>query len=237
MIILVDWGLNSGKIREDAQDMNYNSKYAHSAVLSSWFEKYLFGAVQKYLDVREGETVLEVGCNRGSIVKRMQNIGARVYGIDINSEAIADGVAENLQVMDATELKFPNAMFDKVYSLHTIEHIPDIKKTLREMERVLKPGGRLVLTYPTEPGFLQGFFCLYHAVVVYKNPFFARKIHVHSLNPNKIQKLTGDTSLEYVESPFPVRFYPQYLTVLQKKAIRSFAEPAKESTRLSTQNA
>lgn len=214
--------------------MNYNSKkYAHSTLLSSWFEKYLFGAVQKYLDVREGETVLEAGCNRGSVVKRMQELGAKAYGIDINPEAIADGVADDLQVMDATDLKFPDAMFDKVYSLHTIEHIPDITKALKEMERVLKPGGRLVLTYPTEPGFLRGFFCLYHAVVVYKNPFLARKIHVHSLNPKKVRKLVEDINLEHIQTPFfAVPFYPQYLTVLQKKASPAFLKPKEKISRL-----
>ena len=213
--------------------MNYNSKkYAHSTILSSWFEKYLFGAVQKYLDVRKGEMVLEVGCNRGSVVKRMQELGATVYGIDINAEAITDGIADNLQVMDATDLKFPDAMFDKAYSLHTVEHIPDVKKAIEEMERVLKPSGKLVLTYPTEPEFLRGFFCLYHAVVVYKNPFFARKIHVHSLNPKKIRKLVKDTNLQYLQTPFfAVPFYPQYLTVLQKKASSAFLKPKEKISR------
>jgi len=199
--------------------MNYNSKeYANSAVLSRWFEKYLFRAVQRYLDVQKGETILEVGCNRGSVVKRMQDRGASAYGVDINPQAVADGVAENLEVMDATDLKFPDTTFDKVYSLHTIEHIPDIKKAISEMERVIKPGGRILLTYPIEPGFLRGLLCFYHAVVVYKNPLLARKIHIHSLNPKKIQKLIVDTNLEHEQSPFfAVPFYPQYLTVLQKK--------------------
>lgn len=200
--------------------MNYNSKkYAHAALLSKWFEEYLFGALQKYLDVQPRERVLEVGCNRGSVVKRMQDLGAETRGIDINGEAIQDGIVPNLQEMDATDLKFQDAMFDKVYSLHTIEHIPNVEKALSEMERVLKPGGKIVLTYPIEPGYLQGLFCLYHAVVVYKNPLVARQIHVHSLNPRKIRKLIETTDLEYVQTPFfAVPFYPQHLTVLQKKA-------------------
>lgn len=202
--------------------IDYNSyQYAHSTYLSNWFERYLFGAVQKYLDVRKGEAVLEVGCNRGAMVRRMQELGAQACGVDINQEAILDGVTRGLEVMDATDLRFSDALFDKVYSLHTIEHIPDPKKALEEMERVLKPGGRIVITYPTEPGFLRGLFCLYHAVAVYKNPLLAKKIHLHSFTPGKIRKLIDRTDLEYVQTPFfAVPFYPQYLTVLEKKKSR-----------------
>lgn len=201
------------------ESVAYNSRrYAHSTYLSHLLERNLFEAVKRHLEVHEGELVLEVGCNRGAIVKRIQEIGVRAYGVDINREAIADGVCEGLQVMNATNLEFPNAMFHKIYSLHTIEHIPDVKGTLAEMERVLKPGGKLLLTYPIEPGFLRGFSCLYHAVAVYKNPLLVKKIHVHSFNPEKIKRLIEHTTLFHTRTLlFAVPLYPhQYLTVLQK---------------------
>jgi len=198
--------------------ISYNSKYAHSTLLSTWFEWYLFQVLQRYLDAREGEKVLEVGCNRGSIVKRLQELGVDACGVDVNTGAIADRLTNNVSVMDATNLDFPDNSFDKVYSLHTIEHIPDLKKALAEMERVLKPGGRLVLTYPIEPSFMRGFWCLYHAVVVYKNPLAARDIHIHTIHPRKLRKLihTFGLNLKHIKSPFLVSFYPQYLTVFTK---------------------
>ena len=196
----------------------YNSKYAHSTLLSTRFERYLFRILQRYLRAREGERVLEVGCNRGSVVKRLQDLGVDAYGADINKDAIAEGLTRNLSCMDATNLTFPDNSFDKVYSLHTIEHIPDLKKALAEMERVLKPGGRLVLTYPIEPSFMRGFWCLYHAIVVYKNPLAAREIHVHSIHPRKLRKLVREfrLNLRHIASPFLVSLYPQYLTVFEK---------------------
>jgi 2-polyprenyl-3-methyl-5-hydroxy-6-metoxy-1,4-benzoquinol methylase len=57
------------------------------------------------------------------MVKRMQRLGTEAYGVDINEEAIADAVTGNVQVMDATQLDFPAETFDKLYSLHTIEHM------------------------------------------------------------------------------------------------------------------
>ena len=196
----------------------YNSKYAHSTLLSSWFEKYLFKILQRYLDARPGEKVLEVGCNRGSLVRRLQSLGIDAYGVDINKDAIAEGLTHNLSRMDATNLDFPDSSFDRVYSLHTIEHVPDLRKALAEMERVLKPGGRLVLTYPIEPSFMRGFWCLYHAIVVYKNPLTVREIHVHSIHPKKLRKLIREfhLNLHHVKSPFFASLYPQYLTVFEK---------------------
>ncbi|OHA64756.1 MAG: hypothetical protein A2843_02455 [Candidatus Wildermuthbacteria bacterium RIFCSPHIGHO2_01_FULL_48_27b] len=198
--------------------ISYNYQYAHSTYLSTWFERYLFQVLQRYLDAREGEKVLEIGCNRGALVKRLQGLGVDAYGVDINAEAIADRVTNNLSVMDATHLEFPDNSFDKVYSLHTIEHIPDLQKALTEMERILKPQGRLVLTYPIEPSFMRGFWCLYHAVVVYKNPLAAREIHIHSIHPKKLRELVHafGLRLKHVTSPFFGSFYPQYLTVFEK---------------------
>ena len=198
--------------------ISYNTQYAHSTLLSMWFEWYLFRILQRYLNAQKGEKVLEIGCNRGSIVKRLQDLGVDAYGVDINSGAIADGLTDNLSIMDATDLKFPDNSFDKVYSLHTIEHIPDLKRALAEMERVLKPNGRLVLTYPIEPSFMRGFWCLYHAIVVYKNPLAAREIHIHSIHPRKLRKLIHafGLNLKHITSPFFVSLYPQYLTVFTK---------------------
>jgi ubiquinone/menaquinone biosynthesis C-methylase UbiE len=200
--------------------ISYSSrKYAYSLFLSGLLEKSLFEALQRHLDVRKGEKVLEVGCNRGAMVKRIQNLGADAYGVDVNNEAIQEGVTLNLRIMNATNLEYPEATFDKVFSFHTIEHIADVTKALSEMDRVLKPGGKLLLTYPIEPGFLRGFSCVHHAITVYKNPFYARKMHIHSLDPRKIKELTKRSDLLYIKtSIFDIPLYPhQYLSVLQKK--------------------
>ncbi|MCH7604823.1 class I SAM-dependent methyltransferase [Patescibacteria group bacterium] len=194
--------------------MKYDSKkYA----LSSYFDSLLFRTIKKYLQLQKDDKVLEVGCNRGRLVEKMRDAEAQAQGVDVNPEAIRHGVSENIQVMDATDLQFPKESFHKIYSVHTIEHILNAKKALQEMERVLKPGGKIVLIYPAEPGFLRGLFALKSAILVYKNPFLAREIHIHNLNPKKIQELIRGTQLKHIESHFPIVWYPQYLTVLEKK--------------------
>ena len=196
--------------------VSYESAAYASSLLSEkgFFSKYFLNVVLRYLNPEKGDRVLEVGCSRGTIVNKLQEYGIDAYGIDINPESIKNGVAKNLSVMDATNLDFPNSSFDKVYSFHTIEHIPDLEKALREMTRVLKPGGKLLLIYPMEP--IRGLFALKSAILIYKNPLLARKIHIHKLNPKKLEKMAKELNLEVVENRLPLFYVPQYLTILRK---------------------
>lgn len=171
-----------------------------------------FSALLKYLEPQRGEKILEVGCNRGRLLKKIVDLGVEALGIDVNPYAVENrmpGVETSL--MDATNLTFPDASFDKIYSLHVIEHIPNLKKAFEEMARVLSPGGRVVLFYPAEP--IRGLFAIPSALAMWKNPL---DIHVHKLNPQKVAAMAAPLGLEHVESHFPVRFTPQYVTVLRK---------------------
>ncbi|MDO8655261.1 MAG: methyltransferase domain-containing protein [bacterium] len=171
--------------------------------------------VLKYLVPRREEKILEVGCGRGFVVRELQNVTPDVYGIDVNPNSIEHGVANNLRVMNAEHLEFDDATFDKLYSFHAIEHIPNIKKALEEMDRVLRPGGRALLVYPAEP--IRGLFSIPAATILFKNPLRTREVHLHKLNPKRIQNLLGGTKLEHKESKFSFFSSPQYFTVLQKR--------------------
>jgi ubiquinone/menaquinone biosynthesis C-methylase UbiE len=197
--------------------MKYDlDSYPQSLHVSRILNNHIFKILKKHLQLKGGEDVLEVGCNTGLLVKKVQEEGARACGIDINPSAINGAVTSNLHMMDAEDLQFPDYSFDRVYSLHTIEHVTNIQKVFKEMDRVLRPGGSIVLAYPIEPGILHGLFALKSAVFVYKNPFLARKIHLHSLNPRKIEELTNTMRLQHRESHFFDLFLPQYITVLDK---------------------
>ena len=102
----------------------------------------------------QGAAVLEVGCGQGDFARSIVSQAKSVAAIDFSAGAIA--IARQRQqasvekidyrVGDAQALEFPDASFDVVFSCECLEHVPDPQKALKEMARVLKPGGSLVLT-------------------------------------------------------------------------------------------
>lgn len=101
-----------------------------------------------------GMRVLDVGCGRGEVLLACARAGAQVAGIDYSAAAIrisrdtlADVPGAELESGDATRLPWPDAAFDAVVCGDVIEHVvpEDAGAMLREIHRVLRPGGRLVL--------------------------------------------------------------------------------------------
>jgi ubiquinone/menaquinone biosynthesis C-methylase UbiE len=170
--------------------------------------------IMRYLRPRAGERLLEVGCGRGWLTQRMQELCPATYGIDVNPKSIAHGVTGNLDVMDAVGLRFEDEQFDHVYSFHAIEHIVDAAAALREMRRVLTPAGRILLVYPAEP--IRGLYAMPGAWIGFGNPLLARKLHVHKLTPSRIRRLAAQCGLGHVESALDFLITPQFITVLEK---------------------
>ena len=192
--------------------MNYNSKAY--ALLNRGY-KHHFKEVVKHFDPRKEDRILEIGCARGAVVRAMQDIVPETFGIDANEQAICRGLARNLEVMSADKMSFENERFDKVYSFHTIEHIPKLQNVLREIERILKPGGKVLLVYPAEP--IRGLFSIAASFVMFKHPFKARQIHVHKVTPKKIRHLISGTALQHTESGFSFLKGPEFFTILRKQ--------------------
>jgi len=105
------------------------------------------------LGLRGGERVLDVGCGSGSAHPRLIEAGARVVGIDASAGMLAEAAAQaqastlpvSLARADAQAIPLADACADAVLASHMLYHVPDQRRALREMRRVLAPGGRVVL--------------------------------------------------------------------------------------------
>jgi SAM-dependent methyltransferase len=94
------------------------------------------------------QNMLDVGCGDGTLLSL---VGDRVdrFGIDIVQQApVYAGSVHFMQGDVSTGLPFSNATFDVVHSSELIEHLLDTESFLRECLRVLRPGGRLVVSTP-----------------------------------------------------------------------------------------
>ncbi len=108
-------------------------------------------------EIRGGESVLDIGCGGGvdtMIAAAMTGPTGRLVGIDMSSEML-EKARQNLSLTNlrnvifqespAEDLPFPDKDFDVVISSGVFNLIPDKRKTLREVFRVMKPGGRLMM--------------------------------------------------------------------------------------------
>jgi SAM-dependent methyltransferase len=94
--------------------------------------------------------VLDAGCGSGRTLEELEPYG-EVYGIEIDPEAAevarSRGVGE-VAVGRLEDLPWEDATFDLITCLDVIEHTPDDRVTLRELRRVCKPAGWLLVTVP-----------------------------------------------------------------------------------------
>ena len=113
-------------------------------------------AIQKYLDAEVGAAlpgserlILDIGSGAGNMAHHLAHYG-QVLGMDYNPRPLAVAQQRGLPVLrgSGSELPFADGNFDLVALLDTVEHIPDELAVLREVERVLKPGGKVIITVP-----------------------------------------------------------------------------------------
>ena len=90
-----------------------------------------------------GKTAIDIGCQEGLQSQWLEKKGYTVTSIDIEK------VYEKAQVVDVSKtLPFPDRSFDLLWCSEVIEHLKNPAKAIQEFRRVLKPGGRMILTTP-----------------------------------------------------------------------------------------
>jgi SAM-dependent methyltransferase len=120
--------------------------------------KYLFRPREVFwlenlekLNPKKGQKILEVGCGRGVTLDRLKKeFNLDTFGVDIAEEAIVDAKKEclfkhDLGVASATKLPFEDNFFDLLVTFDVLEHVEDQKKAISEMDRVLRPGGKILI--------------------------------------------------------------------------------------------
>jgi phosphatidylethanolamine/phosphatidyl-N-methylethanolamine N-methyltransferase len=104
--------------------------------------------------MRAGRDILEVGVGTGLALDHYP-ANAHVTGIDLSPDMLLKAKqraskkrlahVKNLEVMDATELSFPDASFDAVLAQYVLTLVPDPEKALAEFARVTRPGGAIIV--------------------------------------------------------------------------------------------
>ncbi len=125
---------------------------------AGWYERERHHGYHAMLDrlqvgiarpLAAGKDVLELGCGTGLILKEIEPYARRAVGLDISRGMLGQAHARGLSVLagSATDLPFKDESFDLVYSFKVLAHVQAIEQAMREVARVLRPGGRAALEF------------------------------------------------------------------------------------------
>ena len=143
----------------------------------------------------KGQRVLEFGCATGWLTNSLADLGVHVEGIDISIQAIKlshalkdyrptrPGATSNTSVYDGRLIPFANQSFDRVVCFDAFHHVSNQKDALKEIFRVLKPGGRVAMLEPAPN----------HSLAPYSQ-FEMRNFNVieNDINMKEIAEYAGD---------------------------------------------
>lgn len=135
------------------------SEYARMEAVEAnhwWFKakrRYVAQALAWFGPAAVGATVLDVGCGTGAVMEHMKSLGYEAFGVDMSPEALQYCQAKKLTVTlgTAESIAYPDASFDVVLALDVLEHVSDHQAAVKEIARILKPGGIFVATVPAHP--------------------------------------------------------------------------------------
>lgn len=132
--------------------------YGNDLGQTSWVTKEESADIPRLLALSSTSVVLEIGCGSGAYALHIaENIGCRVVGLDVNASGIQnatqlararklDGRANFQQCDVSVRLPFESDSFDAVFANDVLCHIPNRASLLKEICRVLKPGGRMLFS-------------------------------------------------------------------------------------------
>lgn len=111
--------------------------------------KIFFYFIKKY--AQPGFRVFDFGCGSGYLVGELQRLGYNAFGMDFEKEAVdygANSGVKNLTVGAGDQVGYSSESFDLVMALDVLEHLEDEKPAIKELIRILKPGGKMIITVP-----------------------------------------------------------------------------------------
>jgi 2-polyprenyl-3-methyl-5-hydroxy-6-metoxy-1,4-benzoquinol methylase len=181
-----------------------NNTYTYSENRYGLQEDFYDGLWQKYRRVAVLDMVgtigkvLDVGCYDGTYMKLFKNNGNTVFGIDASKDGIKKAKRDGLNALQQnieSKWEYKGSSFDLVYSGEVLEHLVDTDLFIKEIHRVLKPNGFLVLTTPN-------LACFSKRILLFlgKNPYQEASFTFPKGAVGHLREFTYELLKEFVES-------------------------------------
>ena len=115
--------------------------------------------------ISPGAKILDVGCSNGTFLSKMKSAGMEPYGIEISKKGCTNARKLGIHVTQGVLERgmYPANHFDAVTLNHVFEHLRDPLETLRELKRIVKPTGKIIIAVPNANSLSRHLFGQYWA--------------------------------------------------------------------------
>ncbi|MCG2610405.1 class I SAM-dependent methyltransferase [Flavobacterium sp. SM15] len=153
-------------------------------------------------------TLLDIGAGTGDFLSEAKNQSWSITGIEPSSKAKAIAVSKGVHFADALEA-LENHSFDVITMWHVLEHVPDLEKQIKELKRLLKPMGTIIIAVPNYKSFDAQHYGKFWAA--YDVPR-----HLWHFSKTSIEKLFARENMQLVKI-LPMVFDSFYVSLLSEK--------------------
>lgn len=212
-----------------------------NSILSFRFHKSWRKFAMRQMKVQPGDTALDVCCGTcdWTIALAKASGSGKIVGLDFSKNMLSigekkvqqSGLTNQVELVygNAMNLPFPDNSFDHVTIGFALRNVPDIVQVLREMKRVVKPGGQVVsleLSQPTWPLFRSAYYFYFGRILPLLGKLFANRYEQYRWLPESLiefpdyhqlkQIMLNDVGLEHVDV-FPLTGAISALHIGRKK--------------------
>lgn len=160
---------------------------------------------------KDGGVVVDFGCGKGEILKEIKKINfkADFIGLDVSETALENArkILPDMRfekIVDGGSFPIEDASIDFVFSSEVIEHVYDTENAFKELSRVLKPGGKILMTTPFH-GLFKNLMLVSFAFDRHFNP---KGPHVRFFSKKSLLNMFTDNGFKILKYGFYGRFFP-----------------------------
>ncbi|HRW11495.1 MAG TPA: methyltransferase domain-containing protein [Syntrophomonas sp.] len=202
--------MNLAQQKHKEKSRRYFDKSAFNYELT-WDGQYcqqMYAQVLEKISEQPFESLLDVGCGSGVMLAILgkEQPHMKACGIDLSEQMIKQaqiklGTNADLRVGDADNLPWNDDIFDLAVCNAAFHHYPNPIQSLKEMYRVLKPGGRLVIADPWWPKKLR------QAINYYLQSPFNTKGDVRIYSPEEMEQMLDASGFKHIDWELVARTY------------------------------